>query len=110
MELNDFDRHMSAAAYAEAGEFDTARKILEEGSPKKAVEKSRKPYMAMVFFGILSLSAYLILFANDGWVMNNYTAGGWHFVFPVGTALIFSFIHGAFASNLISSLGIEAKK
>jgi len=109
MELNGFDRHMSAAAYAEAGEFDTARKILEEGCPMKAVVKSRKPYLAVVFFGILSLSAYLILFANDGWVMNNYTAGGWHFVFPVGTALIFSFIHGAFASNLISSLGIAAK-
>ena len=110
MELNDFDRHMSAAAYAEAGEFDMARKILEEGSPKKAVEKSRKPYLAAVAFGILSLAAYLFLFSNHEWVMNNYTAGGWHFVLPVGTALIFSFIHGAFASNLISSLGIEAKK
>ena len=110
MELNDFDRHMSAAAYAEAGEFDTARKILEEGSEKKAVEKSRRPYLAAVFFGILSLSAYLILFANDKLVMNTFTAGGWHFVLPVGTALFFSFLHGAFASNLISSLGIEAKK
>ena len=110
MELNDFDKHMSAAAYAEAGEFDTARAILQEGGPKKAVEKSRKPYLATGAFGILSLSAYLILFTNDGWVMNNFTDGGWHFVLPVGTALIFSFIHGAFASNLISSLGIEAKK
>jgi uncharacterized integral membrane protein len=110
MELNDFDRHMSAAAYAEAGEFDTARKILEEGKKMKASEKSRRPYLAALVFGALSLSAYLFLFANHGWVMNNFTAGGWHFMLPVGTALFFSFVHGAFASNLISSLGIEAKK
>jgi hypothetical protein len=31
-------------------------------------------------------------------------------VYPVGAAFFFSFIHGAFASNLLSSIGLEAKK
>jgi hypothetical protein len=47
---------------------------------------------------------------HQGWVSEEYTMGGWHAAYPVVTALAFSFIHGAFASNMLSVLGIEAKK
>jgi len=108
-----FDKQMSAVAFAEAGEFDTAAEFLEE---KKATAKkpepagAKKPYGAMIIFGSLSLLGYVALITNQKLVTEIYTMGGWHAVYPVGTALVFSFVHGAFASNLLSVLGIEAKK
>ncbi|OIP44676.1 MAG: hypothetical protein AUK28_09735 [Desulfobacterales bacterium CG2_30_60_27] len=45
------------------------------------------------------------------WIVTNiFTMGGWHAVFPVGAAFLFSFVHGAFASNLLAVLGLEAHK
>ncbi|KPK23944.1 MAG: hypothetical protein AMJ61_14635 [Desulfobacterales bacterium SG8_35_2] len=64
----------------------------------------------MVIFGAISLAGYIALMTHQGWVSENYTTGGWHAAYPVVTALIFSFVHGAFASNLLSVLGLEAKK
>jgi hypothetical protein len=43
-------------------------------------------------------------------VTGAFTKGGWYAAFPILAALCFSFIHGAFASNFLSVLGIEAKK
>jgi len=70
----------------------------------------KKPYVAAVIFGIASVGAYLLLFSNLDWVMENYTMGGWYAALPVGTAFVFSFVHGAFASNVLDSLGLTAKK
>jgi len=109
-----FDKTMSAVTFAEAGEFETASEFLQEeavaaeAAPSPAVKK--KPYKGMVVFGALSLSGYIALITNQQWVNETYTMGHWHAAYPVVTALIFSFIHGAFASNLLSVLGIEAKK
>jgi hypothetical protein len=112
--LTMFDKQMSAAAFAEAGEFETAREILQQ-QPKAIKEKKplgakNKPYAGMVIFGAVSLVGYIALITNQQWVNETFTMGGWHAAYPVVTALIFSFIHGAFASNLLSVLGIEAKK
>jgi hypothetical protein len=112
-EVNDFDRHMSAATFAEAGEFETAKEFLaEEPATAKRPEPAgkKKPYGGMLIFGALSLAGYFILITNQKLVTEVYTMGGWHAVYPVGTALIFSFVHGAFASNLLSVIGLEAKK
>ena len=78
--------------------------------PKPASTAKKKPYVGLVVFGAISLSGYIALITNQQWVNETYTMGGWHAAYPVVTALIFSFIHGAFASNLLSVLGIEAKK
>ncbi len=64
----------------------------------------------MLLFGAVSFAAYMYLFAHEGLVTKTYTLGGWHAAFPVMTAFLFSFIHGAFASNLLTVLGLEAKK
>jgi hypothetical protein len=77
---------------------------------KKPVTVKKKPYTGMVIFGSISLAGYFVLMTNQGWVNEEFTMGGWHAAYPVVTALIFSFIHGAFASNLLSVLNIEAKK
>jgi len=69
-----------------------------------------KPYLSTVIFGAISISCYVLLFSNEKLVTETFTRGGIYTLYPVGTAFLFSFIHGAFASNLLSSLGIEAKK
>jgi len=115
MNTTAFDKNMSAIAFAEAGEHDTARQILGE-NPKKQYAKSPapaakpKPYLKTVIFGAMSISAYILLFTNEKMVTEVFTMGGWRWVYPVGAAFFFSFIHGAFASNLLSSIGLEAKK
>ena len=117
-EINDFDRHMSAATFAEAGEHETAVEMLQEEdagteaakSPKIHIERKKKPYVGMVIFGAVSLSGYAYLMTHQGWVSEEFTMGGWHAAYPVMTAILFSFIHGAFASNMLTILGIEAKK
>jgi uncharacterized integral membrane protein len=111
MNKRTFDDHMSAAAFAEAGEFDTARQMLESGGGK-APERvtNRKPFGKTLVFGAISLTAYLVIFTHQELVTGSFTLGGWYTVLPVGTALFFSFIHGAFASNLLSVLNLEARK
>lgn len=113
--LTKLDKNMSAVTFAEAGEFDTANEFLQEEAAGEQVKESpaavkKKPYRGMIIFGALSLSGYLVLMTHQGWVSENYTMGGWHAAYPVITALVFSFVHGAFASNMLSVLGIEAKK
>lgn len=72
--------------------------------------RPKKPVGKMVLFGAMSISAYIVLFANESLVTQTFTLGGANAVFPVATAFLFSFVHGAFASNLLSVLGLEAKK
>ena len=109
-----FDKQMSAVTFAEAGEHETAKDFLKQESQaikeKKPVDEKKKPYAGMVIFGAISLSGYVALITHQQWVNETFTMGGWHAAYPVATALAFSFIHGAFASNLLTVLGIEAKK
>ncbi|WP_163339418.1 hypothetical protein [Desulfopila sp. IMCC35008] len=77
---------------------------------KQPMVRKKRPVAKMLFFGAASGGAYMLLFSNAALVTNTYTLGGWHAIFPVGTAFAFSFIHGAFASNLLSVLGLEAKQ
>jgi len=115
MSITTFDKNMTAVAFAEAGEHDTARQILGENATRQhgkspAPAAKSKPYLKTIIFGAVSLSAYYLLFTNEKLVTEIFTMGGWRWVYPVGAAFFFSFIHGAFASNLLTALGIEAKK
>ncbi|MCG8341826.1 MAG: hypothetical protein MI684_03210 [Chlorobiales bacterium] len=69
----------------------------------------KKPYLQTILFGALSLASYIVLFTHEEWVTDNFTRGGYYVVYPIVTAFWFSFIHGAFGSNLLSALGLEAK-
>lgn len=113
MEMNEFDKDMSAVTFAEAGEHDTARQMMADSEQKQAASvpvSKKKPVLPMVIFGAISLSMYAVLMTNQELVMEIYTKGGIYTAWPICTALVFSFIHGAFASNFLSVLGIEAKK
>lgn len=113
MEMNNFDKNMSAAAFAEAGEHETAREMLsdpETGQKKVVHPVKKKPVASMIIFGALSLSLYVGLMMRQDLIMDTFTRGGIYTAWPICTALTFSFIHGAFASNFLSVLGLEAKK
>jgi len=73
-------------------------------------DKKKKPYLMTVVVGAVSLSMYVALFTHQEWVTETFTKGGYYAAYPIVAAFLFSFIHGAFASNLLSSLGLEAKK
>jgi len=73
-------------------------------------DKKKKTYLMTVVFGAVSLAMYIALFTHQGWVTDNFTKGGYYAAYPILAAFLFSFVHGAFASNLLSSLGLEAKK
>ena len=70
----------------------------------------KRPVLPTLLFGAISILTYLLLFMNEEWVMNNFTKGNWYAVYPIFTAFFFSFVHGAFASYFISTLGLEEKK
>jgi hypothetical protein len=113
MAITNIDKHAMAAAFAEAGEHETAREMLADTkSPQKEPVKTKagKPYLQTLIFGAISLSGYLYVFSNEKLVTDVFTRGGIYAVWPLGTALVFSFIHGAFGSNLLTVLGLEAKK
>jgi len=103
---------MTAVSFAEAGEHEAAKEILGICTAQKTTvprPPKKRPYLSAVIFGTISLTAYLLLFKNEQWVTETYTIGGWYAVFPLGTAFLFSFVHGTFGSSLLSVLGIEAK-
>ena len=63
-----------------------------------------------VALGLGTAVIYAAVFLNSGTVMQLFTKGGWFAALPVATVFLVSFVHGAFASNLWSCLGIEATK
>ncbi len=70
----------------------------------------KKPYGTAAITGALSIASYIVLFSNIDSVMDYFTKGGYYAAFPIMTALYFSFIHGTFASSVISLIGLEPAK
>ncbi len=123
MILEKLETYFSAATYAQCGEFETALGIMNKKTSNRqdikgglkmsqgTVKKTSSAFIIpAVGFGALSLTLYALLLTNEGRIMDIFTKGGLYAALPVGTAFLFSFVHGAFASNLLSALGIEAKK
>jgi hypothetical protein len=78
--------------------------------PKLAQQKKMKALKGTVIFGLITAALYAAVFLNSGVVMEYFTKGGIYALLPVGTAFLFSFVHGAFTGNFWSALGIEASK
>jgi hypothetical protein len=77
---------------------------------KHAEQKRMKALKGTVIFGLITAALYAAIFLNTGLVMKYFTKGGLYALLPVGTAFLFSFMHGAFTGNFWSALGIEASK
>ena len=108
-----FDKITFAVAFAEAGEYNTSREFISRtASSEPATPETEKKnlFLRTLVFSSISILVYILLFENEDWVTTNYTMGSIYAVFPVGTAFLFALIHGAFASNLLSVLGLAAKK
>jgi hypothetical protein len=74
-------------------------------------QAGRSKFMAKtVALGLGAAALYAAVFLNTGTVMKYFTRGGWYAALPVATVFLVSFVHGAFASNLWSLLGVEATK
>ena len=84
--------------------------ISKSNTRKKSAKEKKKPVMAMLLFGCISATGYFYLMTHQELITGTFTRGGWYAAFPILAALCFSFIHGAFASNFLSFLGLEAKK
>jgi len=63
-----------------------------------------------IALGVGVAAIYAAVFLNTATVMTYFTKGGLYAALPVATVFLVSFVHGAFASNLWSCLGIEATK
>lgn len=59
-------------------------------------------------YGALSAACYAAVFTHTDAVMQNFTKGGLYAALPIATVLAVSFVHGAFAHNFWSLMGIEA--
>lgn len=59
-------------------------------------------------YAVLSAACYAAVFTHSDTVTQIFSRGGWYSALPIATVLVFSFVHGAFAHNLWSLLGIEA--
>ncbi len=70
--------------------------------------KRNKQIAKTIAFGALSVAMYTILFMNSAVVMTYFTKGFVYAALPILTAFAFSFVHGTFAGNVWSLLGIEA--
>ncbi|MFI5332207.1 MAG: hypothetical protein ACHQ2F_14390 [Desulfobaccales bacterium] len=75
----------------------------QEVSRRKLVGKT-------IALGLGSVAIYAAVFWNSGAVMQYFTKGGLFAALPIATVFLVSFVHGSFAHNLWSCLGIEATK
>ena len=109
--MNQNEQYQTRLKVTTGKQKSTARKVgTQTDTATQKSYKTKKPVGKMVLFGAASVSLYVFLFANEAMVTETFTLGGWNAAFPVMTAFLFSFIHGAFASNLLSVIGLEAKK
>jgi hypothetical protein len=103
---SQFLRGLSASPY-----YGLALFFSNEPIPKK--DQLKPENIKMIFFGLLSAFLYLLLFKYQTEITHfaELTREGVKidFLIPISIALIFSFVHGGFATYLWQSLGLKAK-
>ena len=60
-----------------------------------------------VVYGILSIALYAAVFSFSDTVLAYCAKGGFYNILPVSTVFLFSYVHGTFAGNVWTALGIE---
>jgi hypothetical protein len=82
----------------------------ERTMAKESDSKGSRLIGKTVGLGIAAAALYAAVFLNADTVMKYFTRGAWYAALPVATVFVFSFVHGAFASQFWSLMGIEATK
>ena len=77
---------------------------------KEQEMKRRKLVGKTIALGLGSAAIYAAIFMNTETVMKYFTKGGVFAALPIVAVFLVSFVHGAFAHNFWSCLGIEATK
>jgi hypothetical protein len=70
----------------------------------------KKPVVAMIIMGIISLAMYAALLLNQDTVNSTFAKGGLYALLPIITAFAFSYFHGHFTGHFWTVLGVEASK
>jgi len=70
----------------------------------------KKPVVAMIGMGIISIALYAALLLKQDWVNNTFAKGGLYTLLPIVTAFVFSYFHGTFTGHFWTVLGVEAAK
>lgn len=111
MEITAFDRDMAIVAFAEEGDFKSAKDMMgHRGATAPAPKKSKGNVLKAAVWGTCSAALFYGIFSNEALVTELYTKGGSYAALPIVTVFLFSFIHGAFSNYLLSACGLEAKK
>lgn len=69
-----------------------------------------KPLKRTIFWGIISLAAYLLILLNQQAVTQYCARGGLSALVVIGAALLFYLLAGAFADSLGEAAGLRAGK
>ena len=69
----------------------------------------KQALVRMVGFGIASATVFTLAFQNANAFTELSSRGGIYAAIPIAAVFLVSYVHGGFASNLWSALGINAK-
>jgi hypothetical protein len=70
----------------------------------------KKPVVAMIVMGLISVALYATLLAKQDLVNSTFAKGGLYALLPIITAFVFSYFHGTFTGHFWTVLGVEASK
>jgi hypothetical protein len=74
----------------------------------KTEAKKKKIAIQTLVYGAIAAALYAAVFSHSTAITELFARGGAYAALPIATVFVFSFAHGAFASNLWSLLGINA--
>jgi hypothetical protein len=77
--------------------------MAQELTKKQALVK-------MIGYGAASAAVYGAIFHFANPITEMFSRGGMYAAMPIATVFLVSYVHGGFASNLWSALGINAKQ
>jgi len=70
----------------------------------------KKPVVAMIVMGIVSIALYTALLQKQDLVNETFAKGGMYALLPIITAFVFSYFHGGFTGHFWTVLGVEAAR
>lgn len=87
-----------------------SREIEKQGAHAMAETSKKQARSKALLFGVLSAAIYGAVFGNSELVMEYFTKGGFYNILPVVTVITVSYVHGSFASNVWTALGVNASR